>query len=274
MSDELTKSNDGATASVSDGTANAGDVAFTLDGSTVGSALDGSKEPLTQEGLKPLNLQSPIIRTRSTKENAIDADLVNISNTLAEVSMGVFVDGTYERSYIEDATGEVVELRFLNVQNDLTSFSLSIGNYTLDQSLGQITTNGNGERLFLDIVISENGEFLFINLKESSILSGGENFNDGDSIFIKSIDLGGTDKEEVIEIVLQEGATFQGSERYAGIRVEPKTGVIIYGGLIIDTSTLPTEDPGIDGAVWVNTQNGNVLMVSIASTVKPFSEPE
>jgi hypothetical protein len=251
MSDESTRVNDGA--------ATAGDI---------GSTLDGSKEPLTQEGLKPLNLQSPIIRTRSTKENAIDADLVNISNTLAEVSMGVFIDGTYERSYIEPATGGVIDFSSFEVQNQPTSSDE--GNYTLDQSLGQITTNGNGEGLVLEIVISDSGEFLFVNLKESSILSGGENFNDGDSIFIKSIDLGGTDEEEVIEIVLQEGATFQGSERYAGISVDPETGVLIYGGLIIDTSTLPTEDPQVNGAVWMDTENDNVLRVSIVSTDKPF----
>jgi len=247
MSDESKKLNED-TASLSDGVSTDGNL--------------GSKYTLTQEGLKPLNLQSPIIRTRSTKENAIDADLVNISNTLEEVSMGVFVDGTYERSYIEDATGEVIDINALKAQSNFSS--AVIGDYALSQKDGQITTNGNGEGLVLEIVISDNGEFLFINLRESSILSGGENFNDGDSIFIKSIDLGGTDEEEVIEIVLQEGATFQGSERYAGISVDPETGVIIYGGLIIDTSTLPTEDPQVNGAVWMDTENDNVLKVSIA----------
>jgi hypothetical protein len=271
MSEELTKSNDGA--------ATAEDIGSVLDESTVESVLDGSKEPLTQEGLKPLNLQSPIIRTRSTKENAIDADLVNISNTLAEVSMGVFIDGTYERSYIKDSTGEVIDITALKAQSNFSS--AAIGDYALSQKDGQITTNGGGDNLVLTLKVRELEENLFyIDFENSflgpysALIGSSFGFNDGDSIFIKSIDLGGTDEEEVIEIVLQEGATVQVSKRYAGISVDPETGVIIYGGLIIDTSSLPTEDPGIDGAVWVDGQRGNTLMVSIASTVKPFSEPE
>jgi hypothetical protein len=219
----------------------------------------------------------PTPERKSTRSNAKtemytieDVSDASLSSLLKNEEIGLFIDGTYERSYIEDATGEVIDITALEAQSNFSS--AAIGDYVLSQNDGQITTNGGGENLILTLRVSELEENLFyIDFENSSfgpyngILDLSFGFNDGDSIFIKSIDLGGTDEEEVIEIVLQEGATFQGSERYAGISVDTKTGVIIYGGLIIDTSTLPTEDPQINGAVWVDTNNDNVLKVSIGN---------
>lgn len=64
----------------------------------------------------PLNLQSPRRVTRSKKENAIDSDLTLIKNSLEAVSLGVFNNGEYSVSYIEDET-EYYSAIILDPQN-------------------------------------------------------------------------------------------------------------------------------------------------------------
>lgn len=66
------------------------------DGTYVGQIKDKSNTPL--------NLQSPLISTRSRKEKSIDNDLVSIASGLEAVSMGIFNEGEYSVSYIEGET--------------------------------------------------------------------------------------------------------------------------------------------------------------------------
>jgi hypothetical protein len=226
------------------------------DGTAAGQTKDKSNTPL--------NLQSPLISTRSRKEKSIDNDLLSIASGLEAVSMGVFVDDTYASDYYKAAIGQIISLDKAEVAVQ-EPIDASVGYYLLSQENGSIITSGNGTGL----VVSVNIKYIDPENEEEGLKigveigSGGQGFAVEDVLIINTTSIGGLNEQETIVLTLTEGCLDYEITSSSFIKVSAIEGIVLSSDTgIIRLTNITPGDPGVQGALWMDRDNGYVLKVS------------
>ena len=157
-----------------------------------------------------------------------------------------------------DANGEIINLLDLSC-GDFSN--AAEGTYTVSPLPGS-TTGGTG--LILEVVVIQGITSTVelptytIDFSSSTIVSPGSGYSAGDVIVFNTDQLGGSD--------LKRGTDIQIRLADGSVSTNIETSIEVTPNLII-LSELPTEDPGVAGALWVNM---GVLSVSTGTISDPL----
>jgi hypothetical protein len=117
------------------------------------------------------------------------------------------------------------------------------------------STDGDGVGAEIEVTISSRG---ISTLSITNIINSGENYNIGDKLIISSNDLGGTDSINIEIELTSENVNISTA---SSIELDGISTIINSNNIIL--KNFPTEDPQNLGQLWVDTENNNVLKVSL-----------
>jgi len=206
-------------------------------------------QQVRQGSNRPLNLQSPLISTRSKKEKSIDNDLLTIASGLEAVSMGVFAEDTYSSSYYQAAIGEIVDLSSASVDYQ-EPLDASVGSYILSQENGEITTSGGGTGLIINVSVALDGlqagdGALAISVRATS---GGQGFSVDDVLTINTTSIGGTNEQGIVVFTIIQECLDSETNLESYLMVSGFDGIELSSDKGIFLRNLPMSDPMITNA--------------------------
>jgi hypothetical protein len=189
------------------------------------------------------------------------------------------IEGTLEMQ-TSMGDGSFIDLTILDSPKWYTTGSA--GTYTVTP-----TTDGQGSGVELELVVINTFATYSIDFESSTIINPGSGYSIDDTLIIAGTDLGGTPDNENIEISIIDGSirniissnitTYIDNEaKESAISISAGNTAVIASGILsllgktiniegqLNTPklTLPSEDPGISGQWWVDTENGNVIKIS------------